>query len=70
MKGGIFFPSSRTSYVEANTRKGKETYAFSTVGTHMRPSAQIGASGAQKLALGCVVHEGRHLAPNSPLTCA
>jgi hypothetical protein len=34
---GVLFPCSKTSYIKANTRKGKGTDDFSTDDTHMRP---------------------------------
>jgi len=56
-EGGILLPSSKTSYIEANTLKGEETDVFSTCRTHMRQGAQMEAPSAQAFTLKLLVRE-------------
>jgi len=55
------FPSSKTSYIEANNLTCEETCIFSTEHTHKRPDAQKGASGAHELLLRLLAHGLRRL---------
>jgi hypothetical protein len=42
----ILFPSSKTSYIEANTQKGEETDVFSTGRHSYAPNAESGGPDA------------------------